>query len=140
MAKMRDGSLTWLRDRNRQRVIDALRLHGKSTQADIARATGLSRTTVSSLIAELKAGGLIAEDQNHAGHSRGGRPGTQLALRDPSRVVVGIDFGHSHVGVAVANLAHEVLAEQVHEMDVNRQAGVALDAATRMFGEVLSQV
>ena len=136
---MGDGSLTWLRDRNRQRVMDVLRLQGKSTQADIARATGLSRTTVSSLIAELKESGLTAEVQTHRAQSRGGRPGVQLVLRDPSRVVVGIDFGHSHVGVAVANLAHEVLAEQVHEMDVNRQAGQALDAATRMFGDVLSE-
>jgi len=38
-----------LRERNRERVIGVLRTQGRTSQADIARATGLSRTTVSSL-------------------------------------------------------------------------------------------
>ncbi len=136
---MGDGSLTWLRDHNRHRVLEALRLQGRSSQADIARATGLSRTTISSLIAELKDAGLVSDVEATANHGRGGRPGVQLVLRDRSRVVVGIDFGHSHVGVAVADLNHNVLAEHLHEMDVNRHAGQALDAATRMFGEVIAE-
>ncbi|HET7419301.1 MAG TPA: ROK family transcriptional regulator [Candidatus Dormibacteraeota bacterium] len=131
------GSLAWLRDRNRQRVMEILRVQGQISQADIARATGLSRTTVSSLIAELKDAGLVLDVDARPGPARGGRPGVQLVLRDPSRVVAGIDFGHSHVGIAIADMAHNVLAERVFELDVNRQAVQALEGASRMFGEVL---
>ncbi len=56
-----DGSLASLRRLNRQRVIDALRTHGSISRAEIARRTGLSRSTVSSLVADLQADGLLAE-------------------------------------------------------------------------------
>jgi predicted NBD/HSP70 family sugar kinase len=120
--------------------MEILRLHGQVSQADIARATGLSRTTVSTLVAELRDAGLVLDADSKPDRARGGRPGVQLVLRDPAKVVVGIDFGHSHVGVAVADLGHHVLAERIHELDVNRQAVEALDRAARMFREVLDGV
>jgi len=140
MAKDGDGTLTWLRDRNRQRVLGILRLQGAISQADIARATGLSRTTVSTLVSELKDAGLVTDVETRSGHERGGRPGVQLVLRDPSKVVVGIDFGHSHVGLAISDLRHNILAERMQELDVNRQAQQALDLAARMFSEVLARI
>jgi predicted NBD/HSP70 family sugar kinase len=134
-----DGTLGWLRERNRQRVTEVLRTQGRLSQADIARATGLSRTTVSTLVTELKGAGLVQDVDARSRPARGGRPGLELMLRDPGQVVVGIDFGHSHVGVAVADLAHNVLAERLQELDVNRQAQQALETAERMFREVLSR-
>jgi len=139
-SKNGDGTLAWLRDRNRQRVMEILRMHGQISQADIARATGLSRTTVSTLIAELKEAGLVADVDTRSAHARGGRPGVQLVLRNPAHVVVGIDFGHSHVAIAVADLGHNVLAERRYDLDVNREAARALDVAAAMFAEVLSEV
>ena len=136
-AKNADGTLAWLRGRNRQRVVEILRTQGRVSQADIARATGLSRTTVSTLITELKEAGLVVDIEASPGRRRGGRPAVQLELRDPGRVVAGIDFGHSHVAVAVADLGHNVIAERRYELDVNRQAVQALDCAARTFGEVL---
>ena len=120
--------------------MEILRLQGQVSQADIARATGLSRTTVSTLVAELRESGLVLDADSKPDRERGGRPGVQLVLRNPAKVVVGIDFGHSHVGVAVADLGHNLLAERIHELDVNRQAVQALDRAAHMFREVLDRV
>ena len=133
-----DGSLAWLRDRNRRRVMEVLRMQGRVSQADISRATGLSRTTISTMIAELRKAGLVLDIDTRRMHPRGGRPGVELVLRDPAQVVVGIDFGHSHIGVAVADLGHNVLAERRAELDVNREAVQALDSAARMFADVLA--
>jgi predicted NBD/HSP70 family sugar kinase len=137
--KKGDGTLAWLRERNRERVVGVLRTLGATSQADIARATGLSRTTVSTLVASLKDSGLVFEIDPKASDARGGRPGIQLVLRESSRTVVGIDFGHSHVRVAVADLAHNVLAERMCELDVNHRAFDALDASARMVDEVLAE-
>src|ERR1700694_2542167 len=137
-----DGTLGWLRERNRARVIGVLRMAGRTSQAEVARATGLSRTTVSSLVAELKESGLVFEVdmvEGRAPDQRGGRPGVLLVLQDSSKAVVGIDFGHSHVQVAVADLAHKVLAERIEKLDVDHQAAEALDAAARMVEEVLAE-
>ena len=142
MANKGDGTLAWLRERNRERVIGALREQGHTSQADIARVTGLSRTTVSKLVAELKVSGLVGELEVSAADPRGlhgGRPAVQLTLRDTSKAVVGIDFGHSHVQVAVANLAHNVLAERIRYLDVNHQATEAFDASVAMVDEVLEE-
>jgi predicted NBD/HSP70 family sugar kinase len=138
-SKNVDGTLRWLRGRNRQRVMEIVRMHGRVSQADIARATGLSRTTVSTLVAELKESGLVVDLETTPRQARGGRPGVELALRDPSQFVAGFDFGHSHVGVAMADLGHTVLAESRLELDVNRNATEALDSAARMFQEVLNR-
>lgn len=135
--KKGDGTLAWLRERNRERVFAVLRTIGRTSQADIARTTGLSRTTVSTLVSELKASGLVFEVDVRAPHLRGGRPGVQLVLQDSDMAVVGIDFGHSHAHVAVADLSHNILAERRCDLDVNRRAEDALDAAARMVGEVL---
>src|SRR5258708_12215780 len=60
-------------------------------------------------------------------------------LRESSLAVVGIDFGHSHVGVAVADVGHNVLAERRCDLDVSHDARAALDAAARMVDEVLGE-
>jgi predicted NBD/HSP70 family sugar kinase len=140
MAKNGDGTLGWLRHRNRQRVITVLRTQGRISQADIARATGLSRTTISTVVGELKDLGLVSYVNGKESHPRGGRPAVQLVLQNPEQVVVGIDFGHSHVAVALADLAHNVLAERRWDLDVNNRAVTALDTAARMFGDLRTEL
>ena len=88
MGKTGEGTLAWLRERNRQRVLGALRERGPTSQADIARATGLSRTTVSKLVGELKVSGVVdsLEVRRPASRGvRGGRPSLQLALRESTK-------------------------------------------------------
>jgi predicted NBD/HSP70 family sugar kinase len=134
-----DGTLTWLRDRNRERVVGVLRERGRVSQADIARVTGLSRTTVHTLVSELKDSGILHEAEAAVPDFRGGRPAVLLMLRQSAQAVVGIDFGHSHVGVAVADIGHNVLAERRCDLDVSHDARTALDAAARMVDEVLAE-
>lgn len=139
MSKKGDGSLAWLRDRNRHRVMEVLRIQGRTSQSDIARATGLSRTTVHTVIGQLKESGVVVEVDGKRPEAGGGRPAVQLVLRNTSRAVLGIDFGHSHVQVAVADLAHNVLAERHRDLDVNHRANEALDSSAEMASEVLAE-
>jgi predicted NBD/HSP70 family sugar kinase len=105
------------------------------SQADLARASGLSPATISSIARELRDEGWL-EDGDAAGHARG----RALALSRLAGVAVGIDFGHSHVRVAVADLAHTVLAEAEEALDVDHEAreGVALAGSLvrGLLGEV----
>jgi predicted NBD/HSP70 family sugar kinase len=139
MSKKGDGTLAWLRERNRQRVVGVLRERGRLSQAEIARATGLSRTTVHSLIGELKGWSMVQEADATHPDARGGRPAVQLVLRDSAQAVLGIDFGHSHVQVAVADLHRNLRAERRCDLDVNHHAIEALDASARLAAEALAE-
>ncbi len=137
----RVGSLEALRERNRHRVVDALRHLGVASRADISRATGLSRSTVSSLVADLQGDGFVVERVNgDDDRDRGtGRPGVLLALDRAAGAALAIDFGHRHVRVAVADLSSTVLAERHRPVDVDASAPDAFDAAAELATEVLDE-
>ena len=78
--KKGEGTLGWLRDRNRERVVGALRERGHISQSEIARMTGLSRTTVHTLVTELKDSGVVHEVETGVPDFRGGRPAVLLML------------------------------------------------------------
>jgi predicted NBD/HSP70 family sugar kinase len=121
--------LASLRDRNRSLVVDALRQYGGISQADLSRLTGLSRTTVSTLIGELRSGGFVAELETPDASRTGGRPPVLLALDPSAGAAIGIDFGHSHVRVAVADLAHRILCEHEQPLAVDGDPVGSLDVA-----------
>ena len=109
------GSTSTLRVANRQRVLDLLRRGvdgrdsddaGAFTQAAIARTTGLAPATVSNIVRDLTATGLVAVDPGS------GRRGSAVRLSPGAGTVAGVDFGHSHVAVAVGDLTGQVLAEE----------------------------
>jgi predicted NBD/HSP70 family sugar kinase len=129
-----------LRDRNRAQVVAVLRQAGTASRADIARVTGLSRTTVSSLVGELELAGFVASVKDDAPSGTGrGRPGVRLALQPAAGAVLGIDFGHTHIRVAVADLSSRVLAERHRALDVDHAADAALETATKLAEEVLTE-
>jgi glucokinase-like ROK family protein len=136
------GSLRSLRELNRGRVIDALRGRGTASRAEIARATGLSRSTVSSIVSDLIEAGLLTEQAEATGVAHGeagGRPPVLLSLNPSAGLAVGVDFGHSHLRVAVSDLSHEVLAESWRELDVDHSAEEGLDAAAKLVDDVLKE-
>jgi len=134
------GSLEALRERNRLRVVDALRRSGTATRSELARLTGLSRTTVATLVADLQARGLVVPpDEAATTRSRGrGRPPGLLRLDPSAGVALGLDFGHRHVRVAAADLASRVLAEAAAPLDVDSDAERALDTAAALVCRVLA--
>ena len=136
------GSLEALRERNRLRVVDTLRTSGTATRSELARLTGLSRTTVASLVSDLQMRGLVVE-QPRGGNSRGasagrGRPAGVLALDSTVGAAIGVDFGHRYVRVALADLSSTVLAEDVVELDVDHAALAALDVAVELVDRVIA--
>lgn len=78
------------------------------SRADIARHTGLSRSTVSETVDALIPTGLIAEVG--VGPSRGGRPPIVLEFRDDACAILGVDMGAAHVSVVLTDLRGRVLA------------------------------
>src|SRR6188472_1296025 len=98
------GSLESLRELNRLRVVDALRSAGRLSRSEIARRTGLSRSTVSTLVGDLVERGAVVDGSAPTQ----GRPPTMLSLDRSAGAAVGIDFDHDRVRVAVSDLSRTV--------------------------------
>lgn len=134
------GSLESLRRVNRARVLAVLRQRGRASRADIVRASGLSRTTVSSLVAELLEEGVVVERPDpvlQAPSPSGGRPPILLALDPASGSFLGVDFGHDSVNVALTDRSGALLDYGREELDVDYQADRALDSAARIVHRLI---
>lgn len=128
------------RESNRLRVIQSLQLLGVTSRADVARHTGLSRSTVSTIVAALQADGVVIDSApNHRGPSGGGRPPALIALDPGAGLAVGIDFGKRHLAVALADLSHRVLAEDRREMEDDYDAETGIDCAGELVERVLAE-
>ncbi|WP_434318323.1 ROK family transcriptional regulator [Leifsonia sp. P73] len=99
------------RSHNRSLVLQTLYRSGQRSRADLARETGLTRVTVSDLVAELLAEGLVVE----LGQRESARPGKPAVLLDINRTahqIVGVDLSdHDRFRGAVMDLDGELLAE-----------------------------
>jgi predicted NBD/HSP70 family sugar kinase len=86
------------------------------SRAEIARATGLARSTVSQRIGGLLELGIVVEEGDV--RSTGGRPATALRLNPAGGVVLTADLGANHDRLAVSDLAGRVLAEHTAERPI----------------------
>jgi predicted NBD/HSP70 family sugar kinase len=135
------GALGSLRESNRENVVKALQTLGVASRADIARWTGLSRSTVSSIVAELVDEGLVVDRQEADREAAGsGRPPALIALDPSAGYALGIDFGKRHLAVAVADLSHELLAEQRVEMADDYEAGEGMARAAELVDRLLGDL
>ncbi|MFZ4894736.1 ROK family transcriptional regulator [Plantibacter sp. Mn2098] len=98
------------RDHNRALVLQTLYGTGEMSRADIARETGLTRVTVSDLVAELIGTGIIEEKGQREG-SRPGKPATLIDINRSAHQIIGIDLADASVfRAAVLDLDGVVLA------------------------------
>ncbi len=138
------GALHQLRSANRRHVIETLRSNGAMTRSALARATGLSRTTISTLLGELLDRGLISEASDDAVEGsaprRGaGRPATLVSLDHSAGAAVSIDIGARHVAVAVGDLGHRVTAEHWSPLPAGHTGAAGMDLAVKLTTEMIEK-
>lgn len=93
---------------NRQRILQAIRTGGPLSRAEVADRTGLTRPTVSSLVAELIEEGWV-EEIGH-GVSSGGRRPILLRFNPAARLAIGAELSAGHVRAVLCDLEGRVLA------------------------------
>jgi predicted NBD/HSP70 family sugar kinase len=96
-----------LRRRNLARVMTALAAGENVTRAAVAAQVGLTRATVSTLVDELLAAGLV-EEQGAQREGTVGRPGTVLALTERGPAGIGAEVGVDHLAACAVDLRGRV--------------------------------
>jgi len=134
------GSLRSLRSRNRLAVLQAVQHRPGATRTEIARRTGLSGTTVASLVAELLTASVLVELDDRAQMPAGGRPAGMLGLHPAVGSVVGIHLGHAGTRVVVAGLDGTVQAERAHCADVDHEPAPTLQQVAETTRELVQRL
>lgn len=91
------------------RVVRALSGHGAVSAAQIARTTGLARSTVSTILGDLKRSSLVVEVETRSPGI--GRPALAHSLNPEAGTCLGVLLGRSEVRVVLADVAHNVIAD-----------------------------
>jgi glucokinase-like ROK family protein len=133
------GSTSSLRAANQRRVLHLLQQHQTSTpvtvtQAEIARSTRLAPATVSNIVRDLAAAGMVETTVGS------GRRGTAVRIARTAGLVGGVDFGHRHVRVAVGDLAGDILAEEREAIASDHGYDEGLDRVSAILDRLLDKL
>lgn len=130
------------RGHNKSLVLQTLFHAGSQSRADLARETGLTRVTISDLVAELIADGFVVEQ----GMREGSRPGKPAMLVDIDRTghrIVGIDLSGSDTFLgAVLTLDGDIVAraERPHPADAAGVLPTVIDLARELVADAHAPV
>jgi predicted NBD/HSP70 family sugar kinase len=127
------GSQGALRHLNQDRLFEFLLANGPSTQAELARGTGLSTATVSNIVRDMAAKGVVETSPVNSS----GRRALLVQLSDTGDIAVGVDFGRRHVRIVLATLGYEVLAEESVVLPLGYDVATSLQTASDLLDRLL---
>jgi predicted NBD/HSP70 family sugar kinase len=129
-----------IRRNNLEVVLRHLWAVGPDSRAAIAARAGLTRATVSRLVAELIDLGLVTETGPPAGR-RPGRPGTQLALSGRHMLAIGAEINVDYIAVLAVDLANREIYQRRRAFDAQHAGPAAsLRALAAMCEQCLATV
>jgi predicted NBD/HSP70 family sugar kinase len=105
-----------MRDRNRALVLDAVARHEPITRAQLAGRTGLTKSSVSSIVQELLSARLVVEQGTQRGGDLG-RPGTALTLAREGMAGLGLEVNVDYLAACVVDLARRTRVRYVEVGD-----------------------
>lgn len=102
------ANLEHARDHNQRVTLQAIRLNGPLSRADLAELTGLTLPSIANITKRLLAAGLITEETLRAGAR--GQPAKRIAINADGGVALGINIDRDHVSLALIDLSGAVRA------------------------------
>lgn len=99
---------------------------GTTSRAQLANATGLTKATVTSLVAELIDARLLIERGSQAS-GRTGRPGMMLSVNQQGHVGLGLEINVDYMAACVTDLAHNVRYHEVERRENRAEPASVLD-------------
>ena len=112
---------------------------GSIAQSELVQATGLSRATVASVVSELLDEGRLVATASPEAFGRG-RPPRMLSIGAGVGYVVAVDFGHSHLSVAIADRSGVILVEDSLTVDVDRSSAAVLGLAHTTIKRMVADI
>jgi predicted NBD/HSP70 family sugar kinase len=125
-----------MRAHNRAVVLDAVRRSGPLARTEVARRTSLAKPTVSAIVDDLLAEGLVLEVGVGKSTAAGGRPPTYLDLDVTRDAYVGVHIGVYETTVALADGRGSIVAQRSRKSAIGSPLR-SLDHVTALLDEAL---
>lgn len=126
-----------IRQVNLAKVFHALREHPNSSQRELVAATGLDKATVSAVVAQLEADGLIVRSTRR-GRGRVGRPEVALRLAPEAGVLVGVRLEPATIRLIATRIDGAPIA--THQVAGSMDLARSIAQLERGFAELLAHV
>lgn len=121
-------------------LLDELRRAGPLSRAELVQRTGLSRTTLFDIIADLLARNVVVEREPVVEGQRGrGRPSSAVSLNPAAGQVLGIDLGRARISAVIANVGHDILAGGSRTVAASASPGRRATAAIALVEELVER-
>jgi predicted NBD/HSP70 family sugar kinase len=126
---------------SRDLVLTALRERGAMSRAELARYAQVAPSTISAVVQDLVADGVVVPGPGRLGPRRsrsGGRPSTSLTLNPGAGAVAGVEVGFNVVRVLLCDLAHNVVGSAQSGLPEAHTGAEGLAVARRLLDEALT--
>jgi glucokinase-like ROK family protein len=128
---------TVVRESNLSSVLRHLHEQITLSRAQIANATGLNKSTVSSLVDELIEGRLIYETGTNSGNA--GRPATLLEINPNAGGIVGMELGVDFVSVVLTNFLGDILWQKIENADPAKKVDSTIKQSLRVINAAIAE-
>lgn len=102
-----------VRAQNKLNVLNTIKLHDFSTRAEIAELTEMTKATISEIVAQLIAEGLVVEQGKKHEDNKIGRKGIALRFNKNADYTIAIDLGGSKITLSLFNLGLELITQKI---------------------------
>lgn len=111
------------------------------SRANVASASGLTKSTVSDLVKDLLHTGLVIEAGTETVGTAGGRPGTVIAINDDGAAGLGLEINVDYLAVCIIDLGHQTRFSRLEWVD-NRTRPLAevIEHLGQLIHEALKSV
>ncbi len=124
-----------IRRLNAVSVLNQLRLKGALSRANIAFELGLTRATVSNIIANLIDASMVSETEYDSG--RAGRPGLLLNLNPAFGAMIAVDIDIDSISILLTDFGQEVLYRAQNPIDSEGSSEATLAIAVSMVEKAI---
>jgi len=128
-----------MREMNLRLILETLRQSAPKSRAVLAELTGLNKASVSSMIRDLIAAGLVREMGVPEMQSEAGRPAINLQLNPEAGYTISAEIGVGYISVIVIGFNFDIVAQRYESINPETSVDECLKNFTALLADVYQQ-
>jgi len=137
MLPLEKATQTGTKIHNQNLVFNTIYDHVEISRADVARKTGLTRTSVTEIVSHLIQEGLL--DERKTASTGMGRPPILLRVKENSRHIIGIDLAADEFRGAIVNLRGKIIHREIIPL-INQNCDNAVAQTYEIIDKLLTMM